>query len=130
MKNNTLATSISSILETLPHRKEVVRLRDMVKHTSTHCLGGGEWSIELHAGTDRWSLCLAEFVGRNGSAVVDGVKDDLWAEVREWENDPQRGGAIHHVTHWYTLPDGCVLNFHEILRDVERGRFHGLTLTF
>lgn len=128
MTQNNLTASISRMLNNMPHRKEVVRLRDMVKHTSTHSLGGGEWSIELHAGNDDWSLCLAEFVGRNGA--VDGVEDDLWAEVREWENDPKRGGAVHHITHWYTLPDGCVLNFHAILRDVERGCLHGLTLIF
>lgn len=127
---NNLIASISRILGTLPHRKEVVRMRDMVRSTSTHCLGGGEWSIELHEGMDYYSPCIAEFVGRNGSAVVDGVKDDLWAEVKEWENDPKRGGEVHHITHWYTLPDGCEMNFHAILRDVERGCLHGLTISF
>lgn len=35
-----------------------------------------------------------------------------------------------HVTHWYTLPDGREMNFHAILREIERGRLHGLTLSF
>jgi predicted transcriptional regulator len=131
-------TAISRILNTLPHRKEVVRLRDMVKHTSTHCLGGGEWSIELHEGIDDYSPWLAEFVGNNGTRsfvneegfLENEEADDLWAEVDEWMEDPERGGAVHHITHWYTLPDGCVLNFHAILREIEKGRLHGLPLSF
>lgn len=138
MANDSLTASISRILNTLPHRKEVVRLRDMVKHTSTHALGDGQWSIELHTGYDDWSPCIAEFVGNNGTrSFVNGEgfleneeADDLWAEVSEWENDPKRGGAIHHVTHWYTLPDGHEKNFKAIVRDVECGIFHGLTLQF
>lgn len=129
MANDSLTASISRILNTLPHRKEVVRLRDMVKHTSTHALGDGQWSIELHTGYDDWSPCIAEFVGNNGTRNGEEA-DDLWAEVSEWENDPKRGGSVHHVTHWYTLPDGCEKNFKAIVRDIECGIFHGLTLSF
>ena len=129
MANDSLTASISRILNTLPHRKEVVRLRDMVKHTSTHALGDGQWSIELHTGYDDWSPCIAEFVGSNGTRNGEEA-DDLWAEVSEWENDPKRGGSIHHVVHWYTLPDGREMNFKAIVRDVECGYFHGMTLAF
>lgn len=126
------------MLNTLPHREEVVYLRDMVNHTSTHAVGGGEWSIELHTGYDDWSPCLAEFVGPNGTQTYIGNDGflhneeaaDLWEEVEEWKNDPKRGGAIHHIIHWYTLPDGQELNFRAILREIERGRLHGLTLSF
>lgn len=126
------------MLNNLPIHKEVVLNRDMVQHTSTHAIGGGEWSIELHEGMDDYSPCLAEFVGNNGTRsfvneegfLENEEADDLWAEVDEWMEDPERGGAIHHTTYYYTLPDGSELSFHAIMREIENGRLHGLTLSF
>ena len=107
-----------------------VTYSEMVKSSSTHSLGGGEWSIELHAGYNDWSECIAEFVGSNGQCFGE-EPDDLWAEVAEWETDPNGGLAIHHweASVW-RCPDGLDMTVHQWLRAVNDGRLHGIQLSF
>lgn len=103
---------------------------EMLKSSSIHGLGGGMWSIELHAGHDDYSECLAEFIGSNGQCFGEEA-DDLWAEVSNWEKDPNGGLVIHH---WegsiWRCPDGCEMNVHQWLRAVDEGRLHGVQLSF
>ena len=103
---------------------------ELVKSSTIHSLGGGQWSIELHAGYDDWSECLAEFVGSNGQCFGEEASD-LWAEVREWEKDPEGGLAIHHweASVW-RCPDGCEMTLKQWLRAVDEGRLHGVQLSF
>lgn len=102
---------------------------EMVKSSSIHSLGGGKWSIELHAGHSDWSECLVEFVGSNGQCFGEEA-DDLWAEVSKWEKDPEGGLAIHHweASVW-RCPDGAELTLHQWFRAVDEGRLHGVQLS-
>ena len=104
---------------------------EMVDSYHTFAVGGGEWSIELHAGPSRWSECLAEFVGSNGQCFGE-EPDDLWAEVEEWKVDPKGGEAIHHWTEAvFEAPDGTRLTKSQWLRELEEyGTTHGVVLSF
>ena len=46
--------------------------------TTTHALGGGEWSIEVTLE----GVFVKEFVGNNGTQTEE--TDDLWREFRDW----------------------------------------------
>lgn len=107
---------------------EAVTFADMVESSSTHSLGGGQWSIELHAGRDDWSECLAEFVGSNGQCYNEEA-DNLWAEVQDWYIN--EGLKTHHYTEsiWET-PDGSQLTKTSFLREVQKGHLHGVELRF
>lgn len=124
-----LKAAIDSQLAGLPCRKQVTLLRDLVELTTVHSLGDGEWSIELHTGSDEWSPVIAEFVGNNGTREGDQT-DDLWKEVDNWRVDPLRGGSIACRLSIYTLPDRRALPYHQIIKEVSKGRLHGLTLSF
>lgn len=99
---------------------------ELVKSSSIHGLGGGMWSIELHAGYDDYSECLAEFVGSNGQCFGE-EPDDLWAQVDEWKTDANGGLAIHHweASVW-RCPDGHEMTLNQWLRAVDKGRLHGV----
>lgn len=49
--------------------------------TTSHPLGDGAWSIEVHLGDE----FIRKFVGSNGTRY-DEEADDLWADYREWVN--------------------------------------------
>lgn len=51
---------------------------ELVDHTETHAIGGGEWSIEVF---DEDGYLLKEFVGSNGTREP---ADDLWSEYDQW----------------------------------------------
>lgn len=56
-----------------------------VGRTEVHSLGGGEWSIEAY---DLDGYFMREFVGENGTNSLyspDGKGDDLWEELRLWD---------------------------------------------
>lgn len=58
-------------------------------NTSTHALGGGEWSIEVTTASGQF---LFELVGENGTNrdfCPDGEASDLWGELREIENEAE-----------------------------------------
>jgi hypothetical protein len=49
-----------------------------IGQSSTHSLGGGEWSIEVYHENGDF---IKEFVGSNGTR---SEKDDLWGEYDIW----------------------------------------------
>ena len=53
-------------------------LKSDVHHTTTHAVGGGEWSIEVHNSD---GTVIEEFVGSNGTC---SPADDLWSAYEEW----------------------------------------------
>lgn len=92
---------------------------DLVGHTETHALGGGEWSIEVY---DQYGSFIKEFVGLNGTQPGEEATD-LWAEYDEWAEKiakPAKNVAK------FRSPDGTVETKWWFYNEAKRGRLHGL----
>ena len=64
--------------------------------TSTHAVGGGEWSIEVR---DENGIYIREFVGSNGTRD-DEEADDLWADFSSWvESLPDDPDILYAVSY-------------------------------
>lgn len=105
---------------------------DTVYNYSSHSLGDGLWSIEAQETPDPWGPCIREWVGSNGTRY-DEEADDLWEEVRQWEQDPNGGGKILREAYSYKkyeAPDGVRGSYSFFLKEIENGNLHGLLLCF
>lgn len=94
---------------------------DLVGHTETHALGGGEWSIEVY---DQHGSFMTEFVGLNGTQPGEEATD-LWAEYDEWAE--QIAKPAKNVAK-FKSPDGTVETKWWFYNEAARGRFHGLLM--
>lgn len=122
---------IQGLIATQLIKVDAIRAIDLVVSYQTYSLGGGEWSIEAKTSYDQWGPSIKEWVGSNGT---DGENPtDLWAEVREWEKDPQGGLAVIKPAYSYQeyeAPDGTKGSYQFFKREINHGRLHGLLLCF
>lgn len=125
---------IQGLIATQVIKVAAVKAVDLVVNYQTYSLGGGEWSIEAKTSHDQsvWGPSIMEWVGSNGTR--DGEEPtDLWAEVREWEKDPQGGLAVIKSAYSYQeyeAPDGTRGSYSFFKREIGKGRLHGLLLRF
>jgi hypothetical protein len=124
---------IQGLIATQLIKVDEVRAIDLVVSYQTYSLGGGEWSIEAKTSYDQsiWGPSIKEWVGSNGTDGEDPT--DLWAEVREWEKDPQGGLAIIKPAYSYQeyeAPDGTKGSYQFFKKEINHGRLHGLLLCF
>lgn len=64
--------------------------------TSTHAIGGGEWSIEVRYEDGNY---VREFVGSNGTRD-DEEADDLWSEFHSWiESLPDDPDILYAISY-------------------------------
>lgn len=124
---------IQGLIATQTVNVKAVKAIDLVVSYQTYSLGGGEWSIEAKTSYDQsiWGPSIKEWVGSNGTRESE-EPTDLWAEVREWEKDPQGGQAIIKPSYSYQeyeAPDGCRGSYKYFLREVQRGHLHGCLIT-
>lgn len=124
---------IQGLIATQVIKVAAVKAIDLVVSYQTYALGGGEWSIEAKTSHDQsvWGPSIMEWVGSNGTR--DGESTDLWAEVREWEKDPQGGLAVIKSAYSYQeyeAPDGTRGSYSFFKREIDKGRLHGLLLRF
>ncbi len=125
---------IEGLIATQVINVAAVRAIDLVVSYQTYALGGGEWSIEAKTTHDQsvWGPSIKEWVGSNGTRG-GGEPTDLWAEVNEWEKDPQGGLAIVREAYSYQeyeAPDGIRGSYSFFKREINNGRLHGLLLSF
>jgi len=111
-----------------------VKAVDLVVSYQTYSLGGGDWSIEAKTSNDQsaWGPSIMEWVGSNGTRNGE-EPTDLWAEVEEWEKDPQGGQVIVKPAYSYReyeAPDGVKGSYSFFKREINNGRLHGLLLCF
>lgn len=64
--------------------------------TTTHAIGGGEWSIEVY---DDEGNYIREFVGSNGTRD-DEEADDLWSEYNAWVESLPDDPDILYCVSW------------------------------
>jgi len=63
--------------------------------TTTHALGGGEWSIEVTLD----GSFVKEFVGNNGTQQGEEA-DDLWSEYNEWVSSLPDNPDLLYTVSW------------------------------
>lgn len=95
---------------------KVLKGADVAKDYKTHSIGDGLWSIEIF---DRHGNFVKEFVGENGTR---DEPTDLWAQIDEWEKE------LFCKFRNYSAPDGACGSYSHFLREVEKGRLHGLVV--
>lgn len=109
-----------------------LRKRDLVVSYQTYSIGDGEWSIEAKTSNDQsvWGPSIEEWVGSNGTREE---ADDLWEQVRQWQNDPDGGLMVIRPSYSYkeyVAPDGCSGPYSFFKKEIEKGRLHGLVACF
>lgn len=73
----------------MSNSKRIELLRNATNiQTSTHAIGGGEWSIEIHDGDE----FLFELVGSNGSRNDEA--DDLWGQLQDLQEQAKYFSSI------------------------------------
>lgn len=100
--------------------KKIIKNGDLVTSYKTYSLGDGLWSIEM---MDENKRTVKEFVGRNGTRPGE-ESDDLYAEMDVWKN------RINHSYFEYRAPDGSRGSYNYFKREIEKGRLHGLVVSF
>lgn len=66
---------------------------------------------------------VKEFVGRNGTRHGEEA-DDLYLKMEEWKN------KINHSYMEYRAPDGSRGSYNYFKREIDKGRLHGLVVSF
>ena len=93
--------------------KRVIKNGDLVTSYKTYSLGDGLWSIEM---MDENKRTVKEFVGEEA--------DDLYAEMGVWRN------KVNYSYMEYKAPDGSRGSYNYFKREAEKGRLHGLVVSF
>ena len=93
---------------------------DYVATTETFSIGDGQWSLEA---LNRDGHCLKEFVGNNGTREGDEC-DDLYSLYESWARD------VHHQYRVLRAPDGMQASLSWFRREINKGRLHGLIVSF
>jgi len=122
---------INNLVKTQIVNVKAIKAVDLVVSYQSFSLGGGEWSIEAKTSHDSiWGPSIMEWVGSNGTREET---DDLWAEVEEWEKDPQGGLKVIRPAYSYQeykAPDGATGPISFFKKEVMRGRLHGCVVSF
>ena len=100
--------------------KKVVLNGDLATSYDIHSLGDGLWSIEL---LDKDKKVVCEFVGKNGTRYGE-KSDDLYEKMDVWRN------KVNYSYMEYRAPDGSRGSYNYFKREAERGRLHGLVVSF
>lgn len=100
--------------------KKIIKNGDLVTSYKTYSLGDGLWSIEM---MDENKRTVKEFVGRNGTRHGEEA-DDLYLKMEEWKN------KINHSYMEYKAPDGSRGSYNYFKREIDKGRLHGLVVSF
>lgn len=100
--------------------KRIIKNSDLVLSYRTYSLGDGLWSIEM---MDENKRTVREFVGRNGTRPGEEA-DDLYAEMEEWKN------KVNYSYTEYRAPDGSRGSYNYFKREIDKGRLHGLVVSF
>ena len=111
-----------------------VRAIDLVTGFQTYAVGDGQWSIEAKTSQDMsaYGPSCMEWVGSNGTRY-DEEPDDLWAQVEEWQNDPEGGLKVvkeGYDYRTYEAPDGTRGSISYFKREAMRGHLHGCVVAF
>ena len=93
--------------------KKIIKNGDLVTSYKTYSLGDGLWSIEM---MDENKRTVKEFVGRNGTRHGEEA-DDLYLKMEEWNME-------------YKAPDGSRGSYNYFKREIDKGRLHGLVVSF
>jgi hypothetical protein len=125
--------NIQGLVATQVIKVNAVKAVDLVVSYQTYSVGGGQWSIEAKTTHDQsvWGPCIKEWVGSNGTR--DEEATDLWAQVEEWEKDPQGGQQIVKPAYSYQeyeAPDGARGSYSFFKKEINSGRLHGLLVCF
>ena len=111
-----------------------VRQIDLVTNFQTYAIGDGLWSIEAKTTNDmsEWGPSCMEWTGSNGTRY-DEESDDLWAQVEEWQNDPEGGLKVVKKGYdykTYESPDGTRGSISFFKREAMNGHLHGCIVQF
>lgn len=88
--------------------------------TTVHNVGSRTWAIRAY---DFEGNMLKEFCGSNGVNPCEKATD-LWSYYNKWLNEVAYSYKI------YRAPDGVIGSYKYFLKEVSKGRTHGLIIVF